>query len=121
MSAIDIGIVVFALALATIGWERGLVRSAMPLVGFIAGVAIGGRLAPALLDGGAESPYAPAVAAAGGILLGVFLAIALEGVGTGLRERLAGGSTSRRADSWVARRCWQRWLSRPRGCSARSR
>ena len=34
-------------------------RSAMPLAGFIAGVAIGGRLAPALLEGGAESPYAP--------------------------------------------------------------
>ena len=99
MSAIDIGIIVFALALATIGWERGLVLSAMPLAGFIAGVAVGGRLAPALLEGGSESPYAPAIAAAGGILLGVFLAIALEGVGAGLRARLAAGATSRRLDS----------------------
>jgi S1-C subfamily serine protease len=99
MSAIDIGIIVFALALAAIGWDRGLVASAMPLTGFIAGVAIGGRLAPAMLEGGSESPYAPAVAAAGGILLGVFLAIALEGVGAGLRERLAQGNTSRLLDS----------------------
>ena len=99
MSAIDIGIVVFALALAVIGWERGLVASAMPLVGFLAGVAIGARLAPALLEGGSESAYAPAVAAAGGILLGVFLAIALEGVGLGLRERLARGGASRALDS----------------------
>ena len=99
MSAIDIGILVFALALATIGWERGLVRSAMPLIGFLAGVAVGGRLAPALLEGGAESPYAPAVAAAGGILLGVFLAIALEGVGEGVRERLATRTVSHTADS----------------------
>jgi S1-C subfamily serine protease len=99
MSAIDIGIAVFALALAAIGWERGLVRSAMPLIGFIAGVAVGGRLAPTLLEGGAESPYAPAVAAAGGILLGVFLAIALEGVGAGVRERLARGSASHYVDS----------------------
>ncbi len=98
MSAIDIGIVVFALALAAIGWERGLIGSAMPLIGFLAGVAVGGRLAPALLEGGSESAYAPAVAAAAGILLGVFLAIALEGVGLGLRERLAQGSATRRAD-----------------------
>lgn len=99
MSAIDIGIVVFALALATIGWERGLIGSALPLVGFIAGVAVGARLAPALLDGGAESPYAPAIAAAGGTLLGVFLAIALDGVGAGFRERLAAGTASRLLDS----------------------
>jgi S1-C subfamily serine protease len=99
MSAIDIGIIVFALALAAIGWERGLVGSAMPLAGFIGGVAIGGRLAPALLEGGSESPYAPAVAAAGGILLGVFLAIALEGLGLNLRQRLAQGTTSRVLDS----------------------
>lgn len=99
MSAIDIGIVVFALALAAIGWERGLVRSALPLIGFIVGVAVGGRLAPTLLEGGAESPYAPAVAAAGGILLGVFLAIALEGAGAGVRERLAHGSASHYVDS----------------------
>jgi S1-C subfamily serine protease len=99
MSAIDIGIIVFALALATIGWERGLIGSAMPLAGFIGGVAAGARIGPALLEGGSESPYAPLVAAVGGILLGVFLAVALEGVGSGIRERLAHGSASRRLDS----------------------
>lgn len=99
MSAIDIGILVFALALAAIGWDRGLIGSAMPLLGFIGGVAAGARLAPALLNGGAESPYAPAVAAGGGILLGVFLAIALEGVGAGLRERLEQGGAGRMLDS----------------------
>ncbi len=70
MSAIDIGIAIFALAMAAIGWERGLVRSALPLAGFVGGIALGARLAPSLLDGGAESPYAPAVAAGGGILSG---------------------------------------------------
>jgi S1-C subfamily serine protease len=99
MSAIDIGIIVFALALAAIGWERGLIGSAMPLAGFIGGVAAGARIGPALLEGGSESPYAPAVAAAGGILLGVFLAIALDGVGAGLRQRLAHGSSGRLVDS----------------------
>lgn len=99
MNPIDIGIVVFALAMAAIGWERGLVLSALPLAGFVAGVFAGARLAPSLLDGGAESPYAPAVAAGGGVLLGLFLAIALEGVGRKLSDRLAQREVARRADS----------------------
>ena len=99
MSLIDIGIAVFALAMAAIGWERGLVRSAMPLAGFVGGVFAGARLAPLLLEGGAESPYAPAVAAGGGILLGLFLAIALEGVGRSLSERLSERAAMRRFDS----------------------
>jgi S1-C subfamily serine protease len=99
LSPIDVVIIVFALALAAIGWERGLVGSAVPLAGFIAGVAVGARLAPTLLEDGAESRYAPAIAAAGGILLGLFLAIALEGVGAGLRERLERRPLTRVADS----------------------
>ena len=99
MSPIDIGIAVFALAMAAIGWERGLVRSALPLAGFVAGIYAGARLAPSLLDGGAESPYAPAVAAGGGILLGLFLAVALEGAGSRLSARIASRGGTRIADS----------------------
>lgn len=99
MGAIDIGIIVFALAMVAIGWERGLVRSGLPLAGFVGGVALGARIAPSLLDGGAESPYAPAIAAGGGILLGLFFGIALEGVGTGLSERFAERPATRRADA----------------------
>jgi S1-C subfamily serine protease len=98
VSPIDIGIIVFALAMAAIGWERGLAGSAVPLVGFLAGVAIGARVGPALLNGGSESPYAPVVAAAGGILLGLFLAIALEGVGLGIGERLGERTGTRMVD-----------------------
>ena len=99
MSVVDIGIAIFALAMAAIGWERGLVRSALPLAGFIGGVFAGARLAPSLLAGGAESPYAPAVAAGAGILLGLFLAIALEGVGQRLSESLARRNASGITDS----------------------
>jgi S1-C subfamily serine protease len=99
VNPIDIGIIVFALAMAAIGWERGLVLSALPLAGFVGGVFAGARLAPSLLEGGAESPYAPAIAAGGGILLGLFLAIALEGVGRNLSDRLAQREAARRADS----------------------
>ncbi len=74
-------------------------RSALPLAGFVGGVFAGARLGPLLLAGGAESPYAPAVAAGGGILLGIFLAIALEGVGGRLSERLAQRNFARRTDS----------------------
>jgi len=99
VNPIDIGIIVFALAMAAIGWERGLVLSALPLAGFVGGVFAGARLAPSLLEGGAESPYAPAIAAGGGILLGLFLAIALEGVGRNLSDRLAQREAARRVDS----------------------
>ena len=99
MSAIDIGIAVFALAMAAIGWERGLVGSALPLAGFVGGIALGARLAPSLLDGGAESPYAPAVAAGGGVLLGLFIAIALSGLADNLSARFAARTGARRADS----------------------
>jgi len=99
MSPIDIVIVIFALAMAVIGWDRGLVGSALPLLGFIVGIAIAARLGPALLSEGSESPYAPAVSAAGGILLGLFLAIALEGVGLGLSDRLGDRRASRILDA----------------------
>ena len=99
MSVVDIVIVVFTLAMAGIGFERGLVGSAVPLVGFIAGIAIGARVAPSLLADGAESPYAPAVAAAGGILLGLFLAVALDGVGSGLGARLRARGLTRALDA----------------------
>ena len=98
MTALDVGIIVGALALAVIGWERGLIAASMPLAGFVGGVALGARLAPTLLEGGAESPYAPAVAAAGGVLLGLFLAIALEGTGRNLSARLASVPGGRLAD-----------------------
>ncbi len=99
MSPIDIFIIVFALAMAAIGWERGLVGAALPLLGFVVGIAIAARLGPALLADGSESPYAPAVAAAGGILLGTFLAIALEGAADKLAVRLRERTGSRLIDS----------------------
>ena len=56
MNVVDVIIVVFALALAVIGYERGLVASALPLAGFVIGAAIGGRLGPALLPEVASRP-----------------------------------------------------------------
>ena len=88
---VDVLIAIFALALAAIGWQRGLIRSVLPLLGFVGGAAIGGRLGPALLPDGSESAYAPIVTLLSGVLLGAAFAVAMEGVGVVLRERLVGG------------------------------
>ena len=61
MNFVDLIIAAFALAFAAIGYERGLIASGLPLAGFVLGAAIGGRLGPALLVGGGESPYAPLI------------------------------------------------------------
>jgi S1-C subfamily serine protease len=61
------------------------------LVGFLGGAALGARIGPALLDQGAESRYAPLVAVLTGVLVGAFVAVALDGVAKALRRRLGNG------------------------------
>ena len=78
MTKVDwIALVVVAVA-ALVGLRKGLVGSALSLVGIVAGAMLGARLAPALLSGGSRSPWTPLVAL-GGACVG---AIALETVGT---------------------------------------
>jgi S1-C subfamily serine protease len=89
---VDLIIAVFALALAAIGYERGLIGSGLPLAGFVLGAAIGGRLGPALLAGGGESPYAPLITVLAGLLLGATLAVAVEGFAEGLSIQLSRGT-----------------------------
>ncbi len=98
MTLIDIIIAVFVIALGAVGFERGLIRSALPLAGFIGGAALGGRLGPALLEDGSDSPYAPVITVMCGLLLGASFAIALEGVGSVLRERVRMGEGARTVD-----------------------
>jgi S1-C subfamily serine protease len=93
LNVVDVIIVVFAVALAGVGYERGLIASALPLAGFVLGALIGGRLGPALLAGGGESPYAPLVTVLAGLLLGATFALLMEGVAEALRIRLLGGGS----------------------------
>ena len=88
MNLVDVIIVIFAVALAVTGYERGLIASALPLAGFVLGALIGGRLGPALLAGGGESQYAPLVTVLAGLVLGVTLAVVMEGIAAALRVRL---------------------------------
>ena len=41
------------------GWRRGLIASALSLLGLVAGAYAGSRLAPHLLSGGATSRWTP--------------------------------------------------------------
>ena len=88
MNGLDWVIVVFALAMGVWGYSQGLIVGAFSLVGFALGAFLGGRIAPELLSGGSESPYAPVVALAGALLLGGIAAVSLEGVAQLLRQRV---------------------------------
>ena len=74
---------------------RGFVAGALSLIGFLAGAFAGARLAPLLLHGGSESPYAPLFALAGALVLGIALGALLQGIGTTVMGelRLPGAQT----------------------------
>ncbi|MCZ4493579.1 MAG: MarP family serine protease, partial [Conexibacter sp.] len=88
MTLVDWLIAAFVVLMASIGWRQGFVAGALALAGFVAGALVGSRVAPLLLSGGSESPYAPVVALAGGAIGGSILAGVLEGAGFVMRRRL---------------------------------
>ena len=90
MHAVDWVIVLFAVALAVVGFRQGFVVGFFSLAGFVAGALVGTRLVPLLLPDGSSSPYAPMFALMGAFLGGVILATTLEGLGTRLRNALQG-------------------------------
>jgi S1-C subfamily serine protease len=88
MTVLDFAIVAFTIALALWGYRQGLIVGAMTLVGFAAGAFAGSRVAPMVLNRGAESPYAPLFAALGALVAGALSAVAVESIALGLRERV---------------------------------
>ena len=88
MTTLDWIIVAFTLLMAAWGYLQGLVVGALSLAGFVAGAFLGSRLAPVLLSGGSESPYAPLVTLVVAVTLGGVLATALETLGFELRRRM---------------------------------
>lgn len=88
MTTLDWLIVAFTALMATIGWRQGFVAGALALIGFCAGALVGSRLGPALLPGGASSPYAPLVALVGAVTGGSILAGTLEGAGSVVRRAI---------------------------------
>ena len=88
MTAIDWIIVGFTLAMALWGYAQGLIVGALSLVGFAVGAVLGARVAPLLLEDGANSPYAPLVSLICAAVIGGMLASTLEILGFQLRRRI---------------------------------
>jgi S1-C subfamily serine protease len=96
VTGLDWLIVVFALAMAFWGYQQGLIVGLLSLSGFAIGAFLGSRLGPALLSEGSHSPYAPATALAGGLLIGGIFAVSFEGVAFAMRRQLLGRAGRRR-------------------------
>lgn len=92
VTVLDWGIVAFTLALGLWGFRQGLIVGTLTLLGFAVGAFAGSRVAPLVLNQGAESPYAPLCAALGALLLGALVAVTLESLALGLRSRLIRGT-----------------------------
>lgn len=97
MTGLDWLIIAFALAMGLWGYQQGLIVGLLSLAGFAIGAFLGSRLGPALLPEGSHSPYAPATALAGALLIGGIVAVSLESVAFGLRQRLLGAAGRHRS------------------------
>jgi S1-C subfamily serine protease len=98
VTVLDWAIVVFTVAFALWGYRQGLIVGVLTLLGFAAGAVAGSRVAPLLLNEGSDSPYAPLFAALGALLAGALVAVTLESLALGLRERLVRGRALHLAD-----------------------
>ena len=94
MTPLDIGIIVFALIFAVVGFARGFFVGVLSLVGFLAGAWLGTRFGPplareiGLLPGGNESPYAPLFGLLGAIIAGTILSAGAEGIAGSMRASM---------------------------------
>ncbi len=71
-----------------VGFRKGLVASLLAIAGIVAGAVIGARVAPAVLTGGAHSPYAPLVGLAGAVICAAVLEALGSMVGSFFRSGL---------------------------------
>jgi S1-C subfamily serine protease len=90
VTAVDWLALVFVALTAILGLKKGLIASALSLVGIIVGAFVGARLAPHLLSEGSTSPWTPLAALAGA----AFAAVILETIGTLAGQTLRGSLPS---------------------------
>lgn len=98
VTVLDWAIVAFTIAFAMWGYRQGLIVGVLTLIGFGAGALAGSRVGPLLLNEGSSSPYAPLFAALGALLGGALVAVTLESLALGLRQRLIRGHVLHLAD-----------------------
>jgi len=80
-----IAIAAFTFVLALWGFRQGLIVGLLGLAGLVVGAALGSRLAPVILEGGSNSPYAPMFALLGAVLFGSLALAISTSVGANLR------------------------------------
>ena len=85
---VDLLSIAVILGAAYWGYRQGLSPGALSVAGFAIGAIVGSRLAPLLLDGGHEDPFAPAISLPAALLLGGVFAALLERLGFHLRVRI---------------------------------
>ena len=73
---------------ALVGLRKGLIASALSVVGIVAGAILGARLAPGLLPQGSRSPYTPLVALGGAVILAALLEALASIAGSMFRQGL---------------------------------
>jgi S1-C subfamily serine protease len=88
MTKVDLIAIGFVALTAFIGWKKGLVATALSVVGILVGAWLGSRLAPSLLQGGKSSPYTPLAALAGAAVGAILLETLGTLAGTSLRSRI---------------------------------
>jgi S1-C subfamily serine protease len=98
VTVLDWAIVAFTIAFAMWGYRQGLIVGILTLLGFGAGALTGSRIGPLLLNDGSNSPYAPLFAALGALLVGALVAVTLETLALGFRERIIRSPALRLAD-----------------------
>ncbi len=99
MTIIDWAIIALAAVMAPIGYRQGLLVSGLGLGGFAVGALIGARVAPLLLAEGSSSPWAPAIALAGGVIGGGAFSILGEALAVAIRTRFMRGRLSNSVDA----------------------
>lgn len=88
MLIIDLLIVAIVVAGAFWGYRQGLSTGAFALAGFAIGAVLGSRVAPLILDGGLEDPFAPVVSLPAALLFGGLLGAGSERLAVRLRLRV---------------------------------
>jgi S1-C subfamily serine protease len=98
VTVLDWAIIAFTIAFAMWGYRQGLIVGMLTLLGFVVGAAAGSRGGPLVLSEGSSSPYAALFAALGALLVGALVAVTLESLALGLRERMIRGRALHLAD-----------------------
>src|SRR5262249_9655281 len=88
MTKVDLIALGFVALSAFIGWNKGLLPSALPVARIVLGAWLGSRVAPALLQGGSSSPYTPLAALAGAAVGAILFETLGTLAGTSLRSRI---------------------------------